>query len=78
MAKSGGGGGRGGTTGRSAGEIDKWSSIVRNFGDAGKRRLSSYLASQMLGRDFGESVEDYFSRRGLTQFSTWAYRTVRS
>lgn len=77
MAKVGGGSGRGGgggvVTGRSKSEIDRWSSIMRNQGDAGRMRLTRYLGSLILGRGFGESVEDYFSREGLTQFSTWAH-----
>ncbi len=35
-------------------------------------RLSGYLCSLSLGRDFSETVESYFQRKGLTEFDSWA------
>jgi len=35
-------------------------------------RLSGYLCSLTLGRDFNESVDSYFERKGLIEFDVWA------
>jgi len=36
-----------------------------------KERIIRHKASMILGRDFGESVEDYLERRGLTEYHKW-------
>ena len=57
---------------RSRLEVTKWSSILASQGDKGRERLRSYLCSLALGRDFGETCEDYDKRKGLVEFTTWA------
>ena len=37
-----------------------------------KERLSQYLSSLALGREFGESGESYFKRKGMDRFIRWA------
>lgn len=38
----------------------------------GKQRLARFVCSLVLGREFGESAEAYFQRRGFTAFIAWA------
>lgn len=56
---------------RSKTEIAKWTRIIEKTQDAGIERLVRYIGSLTLGRDFGETVEAYFDRKGLTEFDRW-------
>ena len=58
-------------------EIEKWTRILeRNIAGPNHRtaqeRLSAYLCSLSLGREFGEAVDAYFERRGFVEFKDWA------
>jgi hypothetical protein len=53
-------------------EIEKWTRIIDKTGGAGVERLRGYICSRMLGRDFLESVDTYFERRGISEFYQWA------
>lgn len=37
-----------------------------------KQRIIRHKASQTLGREFGESPEEYFKRKGLTDYHNWS------
>jgi hypothetical protein len=64
-------------TSRSQAELDKWTRIYAKVPrKTANERLSRYLGSQMLGREFGETVEAYFERKRLTEFAAWAYEQV--
>ena len=48
---------------------DKWTRIVEQNihgpnHQTGRERLIGYLCSLMLGKDFNETVDDYFARSG--------------
>jgi len=58
---------------RSQSEIKKWTKILNRPNSDGENRLRRYLASLALGRNFREKVNDYYERRGLTNFINWAY-----
>ena len=40
-------------------------------------RLRLYLGSLILGREFGETVENYLERKGYTEFYTWAHEQFK-
>jgi hypothetical protein len=40
--------------------------------EAYRRRLSAYVCSLALGREFQEKWESYVKRRGMTEFIEWA------
>jgi len=52
--------------------IDHWGKILEKDAKRGKDRLRSFLASLATARDFGEKIEDFHERRGLTHFVRWA------
>jgi len=60
--------------------IEKWTSILKKFGDKpgdiGLERLRNYICGLMMGRDFMETVEDYFERRGFTEFNNWVHEIL--
>lgn len=58
-------------------EIERWTRILENDPKKGKARLSSYLASQVLGRGFGEDVDTYIANKGLTEFTKWGTAVVK-
>jgi len=39
-------------------------------------RLGRYIASLAIGREFGESVEHYFERKGFKEFVEWAHKEL--
>lgn len=64
-------------------EILRWQEIIdRNLHGpneaTGLDRLRTYVCSLMLGRDFGEDVEDYFDRTHRRQFYDWAMTQVQA
>lgn len=52
--------------------IEKWNGILSTDQKNGKQRLSDFLASLALGRDFNEDPAAYYAREGLTKFVDWA------
>ena len=68
---------------RSTLEIAQWTNILaKGFSGpnhkTAKDRLSGKLSSLTLGRGFGETVESYFERKGLTEFYDWAIQKVNN
>ena len=57
---------------RSTMEIERWSRILELDKQKGKQRLTAYIGSRILGREFGENVDNYFERSGLTDFVNWS------
>lgn len=50
--------------------ISEWKAKIKRF-PSSRERLASVLASLALGREFGESAEQYFERRGFGGFVSW-------
>ena len=67
---------------RSAWEIERWTSILEK-GISGpnartaEERLGYYLAGIICGREFNEPGEEYFARKGLTEFMDWARDQIK-
>ena len=57
--------------------IDHWLELKAKYERLGKpldelkARIIRHKASQTLGRDFGESTETFFERKGLTDYRNW-------
>ncbi len=83
MAKVSGSGGRKlSSTERRNADVQRWMNILDknihgpHHGTA-KERLSAYLGSITLGRNFGEDLDSYIDRTGKRVFWNWASRQVR-
>ena len=57
-------------------EIERWSRILETQKD-GLERLRSYMASIILGRHYGESLEDRLERGDFTCFYNWALKYTK-
>lgn len=57
-------------------EIKRWKRRIEKDPQRGKEDLIRYLCSISIGREFNQSADDHFEKRGLTEFDAWA-KTVK-
>lgn len=58
-------------------EIARWKGILEGDPKGGNQRLANYLASQILGKPFGQNADEYIEGKGLTKFHEWAVEEVK-
>lgn len=67
---------------KSQAKIEYWTDILeRNVYGVGyssaRERLSAYICSLSLRRNFGETNESFLEREGLTEFDAWAMNKLK-
>lgn len=67
---------------KSQAKIEYWADILeRNIYGVGyssaKERLSAYICSMALRRNFGETNESFLEREGLTEFDAWVMSKLK-